>query len=66
VTSTPPHDFDVDTAELETLGFSPEEARRLAQFRDRAAHVGEYAERRAIERRLEFIQWLVEHGRIRH
>jgi hypothetical protein len=53
-------------AELETLGFSADEAARLARFRVHAHQHGEHAERKAVERRLEFVLWLVEHGRLKH
>lgn len=58
--------MDLMAAELETLGFSAAEAARLAQFRVHAQTHGEYAEQKAIERRLEFVLWLVEHGRLLH
>jgi hypothetical protein len=66
VESTPRCDLEVMAAELETLGFSADEAARLARFRVHAQAHGEYAERKAIERRLEFVLWLVEHGRLKH
>jgi hypothetical protein len=58
---------ELDTAvvdELEALGFSLDEAVRLALLHARAGAREEYAEHLAIERRLRFVRWLVEHGRV--
>lgn len=66
VDATPRCDLEVIAAELETLGFSADEAARLARFRAHARKHGEYAEHKAMERRLEFVLWLVEHGRLKH
>ncbi len=66
VETTPQCDLEVMAAELETLGFSADEAVRLARFRMRAQHHGELAEQKVSERRMEFLRWLVEHGRLDH
>jgi hypothetical protein len=50
--------------ELEAQGFSAAEAARLARFREEAVGSAEYAEFEAIERRLRFVRWLVETGRL--
>lgn len=52
--------------ELEALGFTAEEAERLARYREWAGEHGEHAERLKFERRLDFVRWLVEHDRIQH
>lgn len=61
-----PSDVELTVTELERLGFSREEATRLAHFRTRTGSGGEYAEQKAIEHRLRFMRWLVESGRIEH
>ena len=64
VDSSPLNELEVAAAELETLGFTPDEAGRLARFRVRASQYGEVAERKVVERRLEFIRWLLNNGRL--
>ena len=61
-----PHPFDLHEtiAELETLGFETDEALRLARLRAHVEAQGEYAEHRLIERRLQFVRWLIANGRI--
>lgn len=61
-----PSDHELTVTELESLGFSRDEATRLAIFRERAGSRGEVAEEKAIEQRLRFMRWLVESGRIEH
>ena len=50
---------------LQEMGFSPEEASRLAFKRDHFEEELEYQERLAQQRRLQFAQWLVQSGRLK-
>ena len=50
---------------LQEMGFSPEEASRLAFKRDHFEEEIEYQERLAQQRRLQFAQWLVQSGRLK-
>jgi hypothetical protein len=59
-----PFDLHETVAELETLGFNIDEAVRLARLRERVETQGEYAEHTVIERRLQFVRWLIATGRI--
>ena len=59
-----PFDLHETVAELETLGFNTDEAVRLARLRERVETQGEYADHRALVRRLQFVRWLIATGRI--
>lgn len=50
---------------LQQMGFSLEEAARLAFKRDHFEEEVEYQERLAQQRRLQFVQWLVQSGRLK-
>ena len=50
---------------LQEMGFSLEEASRLAFKRDHFEEEIEYQERLAQQRRLQFAQWLVQSGRLK-
>jgi hypothetical protein len=47
------------------MGFSPEEAARLAFMRTHFQDHVEYQERLAVQRRFQFAQWLVHTGRLK-
>lgn len=59
-----PRDPQAELAELETQGFTPDEAARLLYISDRLAHSQEAREAEAVMRRLRFHRWLVESGRL--
>jgi hypothetical protein len=59
-------ELEAAASELEGLGFSREEAERLARYREWAGRHGEHAERLRFERRLDFVRWLLEHDKIQH
>jgi hypothetical protein len=50
---------------LQEMGFSQEEAVRLAFRRSHFEEEIEYQERLAVQRRLQFAQWLVHTGRLK-
>lgn len=50
---------------LQAMGFSLEEASRLAFKRNHFEEEVEYQERLAQQRRLQFAQWLVQSGRLK-
>ena len=50
---------------LQEMGFSLEEAARLAFKRNHFEEEVEYQERLAQQRRLQFAQWLVQSGRLK-
>ncbi len=50
---------------LQEMGFSPEQALRLAFKRIHFEEEVEYQERLAFQRRLQFAQWLVNTGRLK-
>jgi|SwirhisoilCB2_FD_contig_41_13153090_length_451_multi_4_in_0_out_0_1 hypothetical protein len=61
---TQPHDPQAELAQLESQGFTPDEAARLIYISDRLAHSREAREAEAVMRRLRFHRWLVESGRL--
>lgn len=52
--------------QLLSMGFTEDEARKLAHMREHAAEQIEYRELLEESRRLSFIRWLIEHNRISH
>ena len=48
---------------LRALGFSPREAERLVQLRQHSER-GAFRELTDVQKRLLFVRWLVEHGRL--
>jgi hypothetical protein len=67
------HSPHIDQAELECAarqlegeGFTRDEAERLVRYRAWSDQHGEHAERLRLERRLDFVRWLLEHNRIQH
>lgn len=62
---SPGFDSDELLASLQQMGFSSEQAMRLALMRTHFHDEVEYQERLTLQRRLQFAQWLVYTGRLK-
>jgi hypothetical protein len=62
---SPGFDSDELLTRLQQMGFSDEQALRLALMRSHFEDEVEYQERLALQRRLQFAQWLVHTGRLK-
>ena len=62
---SPGFESDELRASLQQMGFSSEQAARLARMRTHFDHEVEYQERLALQHRLQFAQWLVHTGRLK-
>lgn len=62
---SPGFESDKLRASLQQMGFSSEQAARLEVMRTHVHDEVEYQERLALQRRLQFAQWLVHTGRLK-